>query len=348
MTSLSMAERRLTAANGARVAIVVLNFNGLDDTVRCLESLKAVRAAATVILVDNGSTDDPAGAATAVYPDVQMVHNGTNLGYAGGNNRGIALALSQGAEYVIVLNNDTVVAPTLVDVLIAAMVDDPRLGIVGPVINYMDEPERMMTEGVRFNPGPGVEFFQPISVPVHEGGPGVPVPVDIVNGCCMMIRASVLRAVGSFDERLFIVHEESDLCLRAKRAGFTCAVVPRVLVWHKGSSAFERSGRQWQRYFDTRNLLYLLLRHGGRVGQARGPLVSAMLYLRYAYYRQQVEVEAGKEAAAQGVLDGLSDAMLGRTGPYVARRRPLVPALRVTFKLAQLMTGARRYASSLL
>src|SRR5437764_748752 len=84
-------------------------------------------------------------------------------------------------------------------------------------------------------------------------GPAAP-EVDIVNGCCMMVRAEVFARVGLVDERFFLVHEESDLCLRARRAGFRCGVFGEALVWHKGSSAFARTGKRLQRYYDTRNL----------------------------------------------------------------------------------------------
>ncbi len=231
------------------------------------------------------------------------------------------------------LNNDTTVSPSIVSTLRDALEADTTLGIVGPVINYMDEPETVMTEGVRFNPGPGTEFFQNLTVPL---GSDTPVRVDIVNGCCMMVRAEVFRTIGLFDERLFIVHEESDFCLRAMRAGYTCGVVGRTLVWHKGSSAFTRSGRQLQRYFDARNLFYLLWRHAGKVAQSRPRVLSLWHYAQYMFYRHAVELEAGKTAAAQGVIDGICDALAGVEGPYQARARFASPVVRAAFTVRRL------------
>ena len=151
------------------VAIVVLNYNGLDDTVRCLTSLGSViYPDCCVILVDNGSATDPAAEARRAYPGVEVVHTGANLGYAGGNNRGIRRALERGADYILILNNDTIVDPQLVTALIDAFAAKPSLGIVGPVINFMDEPNAVMTEGVVFNPGPGTAFFHPQPVPIDS------------------------------------------------------------------------------------------------------------------------------------------------------------------------------------
>jgi GT2 family glycosyltransferase len=144
--------------------------------------------------------------------------------------------------------------------------------------------------------------------------------VDIVNGCCLMAKAEMFRAVGVFDESLFIVHEESDLCLRALRAGFQCGVLGEALVWHKGSSSFQRSGRQLQRYYDTRNLYFLLKRHGGKLPGTRSFARSLVPFLRYAFYRYSLEMEAGSPPAARAVADGLADAVTGVKGVYASSR----------------------------
>jgi GT2 family glycosyltransferase len=324
------------------VAIVVLNYNGLDDTRRCLESLRAISyPRLSVVLVDNASADDPTAAARRCLPGVVTIRNGANLGYAGGNNRGIQSALSAGADYVIVLNNDTVVAPTLVADLLAVFRADDMLGIVGPVVNYLDEPERVMTEGVRFNRGPGTTFFTPVHVPLDTAPGPQSVSVDVVNGCCMMVNAEVFRSIGFFDEALFIVHEESDFCLRARARGFGCAVLGRTLVWHKGSSAFDRSGRQIQRYFDTRNLYYLLRRHAA-VNGGRPWKSSFVHYLRYAYYRYATEIEAGRHRAARAVVEGLSDALVGVTGPYATLTRRNTLVVRTAFSLGRFASDLKR------
>jgi len=324
------------------VVIVVLNYNGLEDTRRCLESLGRVSyPRCTVVVVDNGSAEDPEPAVRAIMPAAVVLKNGGNLGYAGGNNRGLALALARGAEFILVLNNDTIVAPDIIECLLSAFAADPGLAVAGPVVNHLDEPAAVMTEGVRFNRGPGPTFFTPVAAGAGLDEAPSLVPVDIVNGCCMMLRASALGRIGVFDEALFIVHEESDLCLRALERGFRCAVVGRTLVWHKGSSSFTRTGRQLQRYFDTRNLLYLLRRHRRLVG-TRSLLPSMWQYLRYAYYRYCHELEAGSRAAADAVVEGLVDALANVTGPYDPGRRRRSGPVRALFHLGRGISRVRR------
>jgi len=313
---------------------IVLNYNGLDDTRKCLASLRAAHnpRPATVV-VDNASTHDPIALLRAEFPWADYVRNPVNGGYAGGNNVGIRHALERGANHVVLLNNDTVVAPAFAERLMAAAAAHPAFGILGPVINFMDEPGVVMTEGVVFNRAGAPDFFtrKPVAL-VKEPIPAV-TEVDIVNGCCMMVAARVFRRVGLIDERFFLVHEESDLCLRARRAGFRSGVLGETLVWHKGSSAFQRGGKQLQRYYDARNLWLLLGKHQGRRRLGRGAWRSRMEYIKYIYYRYCIEREEDHPEAADAILQGLCDAVAGRHGAYPQAGRPALPAIRWLFDL---------------
>ncbi|MCI0703605.1 MAG: glycosyltransferase, partial [Planctomycetia bacterium] len=118
------------------VWIVVVNFNGLEDTRKCLHSLSALSATANVVVVDNASELDPTATLASEFPHVHIVRNSANLGWSGGNNTGIRLALSRGADFIILLNNDTTVAPKLVLRLLAANAAHPRFGVIGPIIRF--------------------------------------------------------------------------------------------------------------------------------------------------------------------------------------------------------------------
>lgn len=328
-----------------RVWIVPLNFNGLEDTRKCLRSLAELSTPASVVVVDNASNEDPTAALQAEFPWVHAIRNSVNGGWSGGNNTGIRLALERGADFVILLNNDTTVHPDLVAKLLAAADSQPGFGIIGPVIRYMDEPDLSMTDGAVFNrPGyPG--FFQRQPVPEREADPPAVEETDIVNGCCMMVRAAVFERIGLIDDRFFLIHEEADFCLRTRESGWKCGVLAEGLVWHKGSSAFKRSGKRWQRYYDTRNLGLLLAKHRALARTGRGGLRSYALYLRYAYHRYCHEREEGQCDAASAVLEGLIDAATRRFGAYEPRSRWAVPVLRCVFEAARSLRPARNGAA---
>jgi GT2 family glycosyltransferase len=310
--------------------IVVVNYNGWEDTWKCLHSLAASTPPACTVLVDNASTRDRLAEVWHRFPWCHAVRNPVNGGWAGGNNAGIRYALQCGAEQVLLLNNDTTVAPRMVEAMLGAAAVYPAYGILGPVIHFMDEPDMVMTDGCVFNrPGPG--FFQRKQVPLGSAGPPCVVDVDIVNGCAMMINASVFQRIGLIDERFFLIHEESDFCLRARQAGFRCGVLNQGLVWHKGSSAFKQSGKRWQRYYDARNLALLLRKHQAAHRPGRGAWRSRLEYLKYVYYRYAIEREQGQTDAAEAVLEGVCDTLARRYGPYAVRPRPALSLVRGLF-----------------
>ncbi|HEY1187505.1 MAG TPA: glycosyltransferase family 2 protein [Gemmata sp.] len=315
------------------VWIVPVNFNGLEDPRKCLGSLAGLSAPATVVLVDNASHPDPTPALRAEFPWAHVVRNDANLGWSGGNNTGIRYALARGATHVLLLNNDTTVSPDLVRRLVRAFEAHPDFGVIGPVIRYMDEPDVVMTDGVTFNPPGFPGFFKRKEVPERAADPPAVDGTDIVNGCCMMVRRDVFERVGLIDDHFFLIHEEADFCLRVKEAGFGCGVLAEPLVWHKGSTAFKRAGKKWQRYYDTRNLARLIRKH--RALSGRGLFSAYAAYLRYAYHRYCHEREDAQPAAADAVLEGLIDAATRRTGPYRGRTRWGVPVLRGVFELGR-------------
>lgn len=312
-----------------------MNFNGWEDTVKCLHSVQLIRHKADTVLIDNASTEDRCTQIRQQFPWCHVVREPVNGGWAGGNNAGLRYALNRGAEQIILLNNDTTVSPSLIHELQQASVSHPEYGIIGPVINHMSEPDEVMTDGCLFNRPGSAGFFQRLEVPVCPGEPQSITEVDIVNGCCLMVSRAVCEKIGLVDESFFLIHEESDFCLRARDAGFKCGVINRSLVLHKGSTSFKRTGQRTQRYYDARNLRLLLRKHVGNHQEGRGTWASFGTYANYVFYRYAAEVENKSHEAAQAVIDGTYDGLRGYFGPYQQDRR------RIGRGLLQLLFSAR-------
>ena len=320
-----------------RVGIVVLSYNGLEDTRKCLTSLApAMRPYAEPILVDNGSTDGTAAAVAAEFPWCRVVRIEKNRGPAGGNNAGMRAAVELGAEWILLLNNDTVVDPSLLDRMMAAAEAHPEFTILGPVIKFMDDPDVVMTEGTIFNSTTPRGFFLDKTVALTQSVPPAVTEVDLVNGCCMMIRADVAQRIDFFDERFFMYHDEADLCLRAlETGGGKNGVIDHALVWHKGSATSQGTGKWGIRYLDARNLIYLLRKHHGATRRGRSRGRTAVVYAFYMYHWYCDMREQGNDRAATAVIEGICDGLAGRTGPYQARRRWLFGPLRASFELVR-------------
>jgi GT2 family glycosyltransferase len=246
-----------------RVAVIVLNWNGRDDSIACLESLeKLAYPNFEALLVDNGSVDGSVAAIRRRFARLEIIETGRNLGFAEGNNVGIRIALDRGADYVLLLNNDTIVHPALLDELVAAAERCPEGGIFGAKILYHAEPDRIWYGGARWHDE--LMRFQHCyeDAQIQTDARGV-AAVEYACGCALLAKSAVWRAVGLLDPIFFLTYEDTDLCFRARRAGFACYYVPAARLWHKISTSFGGADSPLFVYFMTRNLLLWGERHLG-------------------------------------------------------------------------------------
>jgi GT2 family glycosyltransferase len=187
-----------------------------------------------VIIVDNGSTDRSVERLRDWYGDaVTILENAENLGFAAGVNVGIRWALAQGAQSVLLLNNDTVVAPDMICHLTSFAADAPQGGVLGPVIYFYDRPQRVWRFGDREHRWLPVPLQLPESF--LSDGTRRPFRVDYVTACGMLVRREVFDAIGLLDERFFMYFEDADFCRRAREAGYQVWCVPQARMWHKVS-----------------------------------------------------------------------------------------------------------------
>ena len=230
---------RLPIADRPEVTILVLNWNGCDDTIRCLDSLARLDyRPLSVIVLDNGSADDSVARLRSSYPRITLIENGVNLGFCEGNNIGIRRALAAGADYVMLLNNDATLAPDAVSRLVAAGEADPTIGILGPKTYLMGRGSTILTTGLRWSPYKG--YSAPIGLAEPDRGQyDRSCERQAVGGHAFLIKRRVLEAIGGLDTDYFAYYEEVDFCLRARKAGFISYYVAEALCWHRsqGSNA---------------------------------------------------------------------------------------------------------------
>jgi GT2 family glycosyltransferase len=245
--------------SGPRVCVLILNRDRRDDTLACLASLRqSPYPNLELVLLDNASSDGTAAAVRAAYRDVYVIETGGNLGYAGGNNVGLEWARQQGADYVLLLNEDTIVDPAFLGYLVDAAEARPQLAFLGPLVYHHDEPDVIQSAG---------GFIAPDWRTYHRGQNerdcgqyAVPFEADWVTGCSIFMRMSVVERIGVLDPEFFIYSEEVDWCVRARRAGFSGLVVPAARIWHKGVRRdYAPSPRVT--YLSARNHLRLLRKH---------------------------------------------------------------------------------------
>jgi GT2 family glycosyltransferase len=242
-----------------KIVTIVLNTNRRQDTLECLSSLeRGVCLNCTIIVLDNASADGSVEAIRADFPAVQIIPLAENHGYAGNNNVGIQAALAQGADWVFVLNEDTILAPDCLSRLVEAGEGDPRVGVVGPMVFHHNEPNVIQSAGGRLsNMWVATHIGQN---EVDQGQYSTPRRVDWISGCGILVRRAVIEQIGMLDEQFYYYWEETEWCIRARKAGWDIVHVPQAKLWHKGVQRDYRPAPSVT-YYNTRNRLIALSKH---------------------------------------------------------------------------------------
>ncbi len=229
------------------IFVIILNWNGFHDTLRCLKSLEKTTYKHTPLVVDNGSSDESVIEIKNHFPHINLIQTGGNLGYAGGNNIGIRAALKKGADAIILLNNDTVVSPNFIEAFLIR-----NLPLQGGNPHLMSKKNLLDHQGGKWNSFDGdFDFFAKNGLSSKFTGV---VELDYVCGVCMFIKKEVFENIGVLDQRFFLFWEESDFCFRALSSGYQPTVCPEAILYHKVSASFT-GGKPHTTYFFHRNRL---------------------------------------------------------------------------------------------
>ena len=248
-----------TTSGKPHVAIIILNWNGLKDTIECLESLGRIDYPNyKLVVVDNGSEGDDVRILREKFASyIDVVENDRNYGYAEGNNIGIRYVLSSSdPDYILILNNDTTVDVSFLTELIKAAENDPLVGILGPKVYFYFEPNKIQSAGARIHWRTGeVSLIGWREIDVGQFDETR--EVEWVTGCAFLIRIKTIEEIGLMHAVYFTYFEDTDLCVRCRKAGYRVVYVPRARIWHKQQLDVRQvNALQW--YYAKRNSVLLM------------------------------------------------------------------------------------------
>lgn len=226
-----------------KVLAVISNWNGRDDLLECIASLKKTvypKDRFKILVVDDASSDDSQARLSELYPEVLLLRNQKNIGYVKVVNQGIDYGLDLVTDYIWIFNNDVVVASDALLKLVAAAESDEKIGVVGPVIYSYKHPEAVDHAGYRINfwlgrfkkLKCGKDVFRDPHLKIDD--------VDSILGCSNLIKSSVFKEIGCLKPCYEMYFEETDFNIKAKRKGFRVVIVKDAWVWHKGSSTMNK------------------------------------------------------------------------------------------------------------
>lgn len=250
------------------LAVVIVSWNVSELLVDCLAALPAAAAGIDyeTIVVDNASSDGSADRVAAEFPQVRLIRNAANLGFARANNQGIG---ATDAEYVLLLNSDTLPPPGSLTGLVRFMDEHPGAGAAGPQLRRPDGGVQPYAFGC--DPSPAYLLARGLSRllfhrSLHNWETNRVRPVDWVSGACLLVRRAAIARAGLLDEKIFMYFEDSDWCLRIRRAGWQVFYDPQVAIVHLGGRSIARNPAARPAYDES--LVYFYGKHYGRVAQA--------------------------------------------------------------------------------
>lgn len=300
------------------VYAIILTFNHYDDTRECLESLqKTDYENLSIVVVDNGSSDGTPDKIRADFPDVQVIETGRNLGVPWGYDVGFSYALRAGAEYVLMLNNDTVVDPQMLRHLVDAAQADPNAGILMPKVLYYDDPEVIWAAGGRHR------TFPPAHVIVGQDRPSAafdkPFYLEYALSCGLLIHRRAFERAGLFDPGYFFFFDDWDFSQRVRAHGLQIVFVPEARMWHKVSKSTRGTGKEalfWKVWGESSTRFYR--RHG------RPVFLSLPIHLGFLMARELIKGNGRMlKYFWAGVRDGLSKPL----GPIPAADEMVLPSI---------------------
>ena len=292
-----------------------------------------------VIVVDNGSTDGSSAAIKSRFKDVVVIEENMNLGFCAGNNAAIGYGLRHGADYFLILNNDTLVERSIVRELKSALDSDPKIAAVSPIIVHGASRSRLC--GTRIDWGNGGFCAQYTQTEVERMG-GV-VDIDFATWCAILISRQAMEKIGLLDEAFFCYYEDMDWGVRCRRSGMRTILYPKALVYHKGSLSTGGEYSPMVYYYLFRNRMILMRKHAFWIRK----LQLSIAYIEdFARYYLRLMAEGGRERA-DAVADGVWSALMGctrydRMAAPEKIKRPLGPMTKLRLYYLTLKTVFKR------
>lgn len=295
----------------AKVAIILVNYNGEKYNEACISSiLKSTYNNYEVIVIDNASTDNSVEGLRRFGNNIRLIVSDENLGFSGANNLGIKYALNNKFDYVMLLNNDTIIEKEMIEFMIDA--SDSKY-VISPKIYYFDN------KNVIWSAGGGMNWIKglPIQYGINELDNyenNKKKKIEFATGCCVLIPITCIEKIGLMSEEYFLYYEDTDYCVRLIRSGYEIHFEPKAVMYHKvsASTGGEKSRVYW--YYMIRNRLIFNKKFNEKkfFYRAYFILTTSVKLLKYLFKRDRVRLE--------GTINGIFDFIKGVEGKLKANK----------------------------
>ncbi len=250
------------------LAVIIVNYNGFEDTIEAIKSIKHQRYPTRIYVVDNNSKNNEAEKISRIFNDAIVLKNRNNLGFAAANNIGIKKAIEDGFNYQLLINNDTAIDENMIANMMKHINSEE---VLVPAIFYYDKPERYWYGGGKIDKVQGKAKHLKLREETM---------VSFATGCCMLLNSSIVKKTGFFDERYFMYYEDLDYSIRLDKANIKIRYIPDAIVWHKDGATSGGDKSSFSIFYNTRNRLNCIKEHDGYFWRIAYPIALASRFIR--------------------------------------------------------------------
>ncbi len=295
------------------VAIIVVNWKNYDDTQDCLKSLHQTKNTdLSIIVVDNESQKESAEKLKSNFPNITLLPQKKNLGFTGANNIGIKYGLTLNAEYIMLLNNDTIAPKNFIDPLLMTLHSNPHIAAVQPKIMFHNNLNKVWNAG---------GIYYPLNASTRIIGHNQTDTekynefkyVDWITGCCILLKSEIITEVGLLNEHFFAYYEDVDWSLRIRKLGYLLAYNPTLPIYHKiGASSKNKKKMEegflspFVHYLNIRNHIFLARLHARGIHAINAHLYLLLKIISYSVYFILKRRRKKLKISWKGFLEGYS------------------------------------------
>ena len=273
------------------IAIILVNWKNYDDTKDCLKSLYlSNNTSLSIIVIDNESKEKSASKLKKSFPQITILPQKTNLGFTGANNIGIKYGLTLGADYIMLLNNDTIVPKNFITPLLTTLRSNRQIAAVQPKIMFADNSNKIWSGG-------GI-YYRLIASTTTIGYDKLdtekynkPRYLDWLTGCCILIKAEIISEVGLLNNRFFAYYEDVDWSLRIRKLGYLLAYNPSIPIYHKAGASSKTKNKSadgflspFVHFLNIRNHIFLIRLHSKGFHAINAHIFLLLKIISYSLY----------------------------------------------------------------